>query len=104
MSTAKPAKKGASVAKDSFRVIEVPASRVVGTQTQETLGSNDNTGDKDNEDGEDKDGGEDNGDGIDDENGSTIDVDASGLVANMNGVIAPGRGASGSINRGSEDD
>ncbi|KAG6860457.1 hypothetical protein C0995_010930 [Termitomyces sp. Mi166 len=66
-STAKPAEKEASVAKDPF---------------METLRSNDDTGNKDNKDGKGKDdGGEYDSDGIDDENGGTMDIDASGLVA-----------------------
>ncbi|KAG6901192.1 hypothetical protein C0995_015562 [Termitomyces sp. Mi166 len=76
--TAKPAKKGASVAKDPFmirhfklagtkesgmliinQVTEVPASRVVG-EMQKTLRSDNDTSNKDNEDGEgENDGGED---------------------------------------------
>ncbi|KAG6900990.1 hypothetical protein C0995_002801 [Termitomyces sp. Mi166 len=84
----KPTEKGASVAKDPFMVrcfklagieesgvliinqaMEVPASKVVGTDTQKTFRSYDNTGD----DG--------NGDGIED--GGAMDADASGLVSNV---------------------
>ncbi|KAG6882315.1 hypothetical protein C0995_014999, partial [Termitomyces sp. Mi166 len=48
--TIKPAKMGASITKDPFMVTEVSADKVIGTATQETLSSDENTGDEDNED------------------------------------------------------
>ncbi|KAG6872181.1 hypothetical protein C0995_012246, partial [Termitomyces sp. Mi166 len=89
-STVKPAEKGASVAKDPFILADtkesgvliinqttgVSAGKVIGAATQETLQSDKETGDENNEVGN----GKNDGEGDNDDN-DTMDVDASGLVA-----------------------
>ncbi|KAG6859556.1 hypothetical protein C0995_007304 [Termitomyces sp. Mi166 len=90
MLTVKPAKKEASVITDPFilagteesdaliinQVTEVFAGKVIGTATQETFQSDNDTGNENNEDGE----GKNDSEGDDNDDGA-MDVDTSGLVA-----------------------